>query len=137
MSRSPHVSGAFSVSNRVPLHFLGLLLPAVPAFSGCHGSSSVIMRGWILRIRLLSLKCLFTTQSDPHTLGVFISTVEGRLMIRVLLWLGLRFPVLQYRSPGQNQFVPVKLSGEYSRTIFPGNAWRDFSPSASLSLRYR
>ena len=80
--------------------------------------------GCTLKIMLsLFLKWVFIHSIwSAYTLGVVISTVEGRLII-----IGFSFVAPQvsctavHISNAKSSSVPVKLSGEYSKMIFPGN----------------
>ena len=69
-----------------------------------------------------SSKCLFIHSIwSAYTFGVFISTVDGRL---IMIGFSLVAPhvfctSVQIRSANGSS-VPVKLSGEYSKMILPG-----------------
>ena len=82
------------------------------------------LSGCTLKIILsLSSKCSFIHSIwSAYTLGVFISTVDGRLMM-----IGFSFVAPQVFctavqiSRAKSTSVPVKLSGEYSKMILPSN----------------
>ena len=88
----------------------------------------------------LSLKCvLIHSIWSAYTLGVSISTVEGRLRIT---FLSFDAPHASHTasqiSSAYSTSVPVKLSGEYSRTTSPANSFAysltSFVPSIAIFL---
>ena len=118
-----------------------LSAPARRASSVEATPSPLSLWGWMLNIMLsLFLKCVFIHSIwSAYTLGVVISTVDGRLMIMGFSLVAPQVSCTAVQiSSAKSSSVPVKLSGEYSRRIWVSQSaiyrWTILVPMTAMSF---